>query len=125
MRTPARRRRATVKKVVELLLLIRTEHGADCGEQVALFLVEAVACLAVDLFEAVAALFEQLPDLIALCCVELNFARQAFEELRWERRTAGSAAEASRSGPRTRAPATEAVRAGTIGRSWGPRQREA
>ena len=66
MRTPVRRWRTTVEEVVEFLLLIGTKHGADRGEQVALFLVEAVACLAVNLFKAVAALFEQPPDLIAL-----------------------------------------------------------
>jgi hypothetical protein len=121
LRTPVRWRRTTVQEVVEFLLLIGTKHGADCGEQVALFLLEAVPCFPVDLFEAVSALFEQLLDLIALRGVELNLAGQPIEQLGWECRSTRAATEQwaparTWSWPRSAAPEPVGTHSGTLRR---------
>lgn len=101
---------SAVQKSIEPGLLIGAQRRADGGVEITLLLVEALSRLAVDGFETLAAVVQDLPHLVPLRGIELQFRREAADDLA-RRRAEGTTAE---EWPASRSAATESRRARPI-----------
>jgi hypothetical protein len=80
--------------MIEPFHLVRAEDLTNRVVQLTLLLVESIARLVVDLFEALTAVAQNLPDLLLLRGIELQFRDEVIHDVgRKSRRTAAAGAE--------------------------------